>query len=97
MNSKKRTWLIFLISLGIFGSLSFLLPTVKIERGLVEIVLSITSIFVIQMILLGFGMYFLYQGALIHGALLLGSIIPLFIVMVLKGKQMKEEYLEEYE
>jgi len=44
MASKKRSSLIFLLSLGIFGALSFTLPVVKIEQGLVEIVLSITSI-----------------------------------------------------
>jgi len=44
MDPKKRSWLVFLISLISFGMLSFLLPNVEIDRSLVEVVLSITSI-----------------------------------------------------
>jgi len=60
-------------------------------------VLQLTSIFILLIIFLIFGGYFLLLGSYLRGALLLGSMIPLFILMVLKGISMKEKYPEEYE
>jgi len=60
-------------------------------------VLQLTSIFILLIIFLLFAAYYLLQGAYLHSTILLGSMIPLFILMVLKGKSMKEEYPEEYE
>jgi len=61
-------------------------------------VLQLTSIFVVLITLLIFGGYFLFQGAFFFGIgiIFLGSIIPLFIAMVMKGKSMKGEYPEEH-
>jgi len=60
-------------------------------------VLQLTSIFAIMIIFLIFGGFYVLQGAYIRGALLLGSMVPLFILIVMKGKSMKKEYPEEYE
>jgi len=60
-------------------------------------ILQLTGIFVIQIIFLIFGVYFLFQGGFIPGAVLIGSVGVLSILMVVKGKRMKEEYPEEYE
>jgi len=59
--------------------------------------LQLTSIFTILIIFLLFAAYYLLQGAHLHSTILLGSMIPLFILMVLKGKSMREKYPEEYE
>jgi len=59
-------------------------------------VLQLTSIFILLIIFLIFVAYYLLQGAYLHSTILLGSMIPLFILMVVKGKSMKEEYPEEY-
>jgi len=59
--------------------------------------LQLTSIFILLIIFLIFAAYYLLQGAHLHSTILLASMIPLFILMVLKGKSMKEEYPEEYE
>ncbi len=60
-------------------------------------VLQLTSIFILLIIFLIFAAHYLLQGAYLHSTILFGSMIPLFILMVLKGKSMKEEYPEEYE
>jgi len=59
--------------------------------------LQLTTIFVILIILLIFGGYYLILEAYFRGFLLIGSMVPLFILMVLKGKRMKKKYPEEYE
>jgi len=59
--------------------------------------LQLTSIFILLIILLLFAAYYLLQGAHLHSTILLGSMIPLFILMVLKGKSMKEKYPEKYD
>jgi len=60
-------------------------------------ILQITGIFAILIIFLIFGGFYVLQGAYIRSALLLGSMVPLFVLMVMKGKSMKKEYPEEYE
>jgi len=59
-------------------------------------VLQLTSIFILLIIFLLFAAYYLLQGAYLHSTFFLASIIPLFILMVLKGKSMKEKHPEEY-
>jgi len=59
--------------------------------------LQLTSIFTILIIFLLFAAYYLLQKAYLHSTILLASMIPLFILIVLKGRKMKEEYQEEYE
>jgi len=56
----------------------------------------LTSIFILLIIFLLFAVYYLLQGAYLHSTILLVSMIPLFILIVLKGKSMKKEYPEEY-
>jgi len=58
-------------------------------------VLQFTSIFISQIIFLIFAAYYLLQGAYIHSTILIGAMIPLFILMVLKGKKIKDRYTEE--
>jgi len=60
-------------------------------------VFQLTSIFAILIIFLIFGGYFPLLGSYLSGALLFGSMVPLFLLMMLKGKSMKEEYPKEYE
>lgn len=50
-----------------------------------------------MIILLIFGGYYLLLGFYLFESVLLGSMAPVFIPMVLKGKKIKEKYLEEYE
>jgi len=59
--------------------------------------LQLTSIFILLIIFLLFAVYYLLHGAYLYSTILLGSMIPLFILMVLKGRSMKEKHPEEYE
>jgi len=59
--------------------------------------LQLTSIFILLNIFLIFAAYYLLQGVYLHSTILIASMIPLFILMVLKGKSVKKEYPEEYE
>jgi len=67
-----------------------------ISMPLKKDVLHLTSIFILLIIFLIFAAYYLLQGAHLHSTILLGSMIPLFILMVLKGKSMKEGDPEVY-
>jgi len=73
--------------------ISIIIENMRLKKD----VLQLTSIFVILIISLLFAAYYLLQGAYFHSTILLGSMVPLFILMVLKGKSMKKKYPEEYD
>jgi len=56
--------------------------------------LQLTSIFKLLILFLIFTAYYLLHGAHLYSTIFLGSMITLFILIVLKGKSMKEKYSE---
>jgi len=56
-------------------------------------VLQLASIFALLIIFLIFGGFYLSRGAHVRGVILLGSLVPLFILMVMKGKSGRKKDL----